>query len=291
MAITAQDKQQIRTDLKGYCDQAGSIDKAANSLVNVSGTSIRNVLNPDFPNISDELWRTIRAQISGPDREEWEIVETPVFNDIYGCIEYAQEYREVTWIIGGAGSGKTTAAREYKKRHKDVIYVLCDEDMYKRDFVLELGRAMGIKVNTQRRVRDSLLQMVNEILEMENPLIILDEADKLPDPVLHYFITLYNRLDGKAGIILLSTSYMKKRLENGLLYDKRGFQEINSRLGHRFYTALSNTANEVHSICQANGVRDSRVISEIIKDVERCGFDIRRAKKKIKAMRVKQMSA
>lgn len=293
MGITSEQKNDLREALRAYIEQKGSIDKAANSLRNISASTLRNILKDDFPHISNEVWRSLRAQVcesAGPG-EEWVVVETPVFNDIYSVMNDAQEYQEVHWLIGGAGCGKTTAAREYCKSHKNVFYVLCDEDMHKRDFVLEMGRAMGMRVNTQRRIRDGLLEIITELVETEKPLIILDEADKLPDSVIHYFITLYNRLEDKAGIVLLSTSYMQERIKSGLARNRPGYQEVNSRLGQKFYMAEKNTANEVYAICRANGITDDRQLAAIIKDVERCEFDIRRAKKKVKAVRKQQSVA
>lgn len=70
---------------------------------------------------------------------------------------------------------------------------------------------------------------ISMIAFLNNPLIIFDEGDKLTDSVFNYFISIYNRLEGHSGIVFFSTDYIKRRMENGLRYNKKGYKEINSR--------------------------------------------------------------
>ena len=37
----------------------------------------------------------------------------------------AQMYKNVTWMVGDAGCGKTTAAIEFRRTHRNVFYILC----------------------------------------------------------------------------------------------------------------------------------------------------------------------
>ena len=43
--------------------------------------------------------------------------------------------------------------------------------------------------------------------------MVLDEADKLSDQVLYFFISLYNKLEDRVGIILCATDYLEKRIK------------------------------------------------------------------------------
>lgn len=69
---------------------------------------------------------------------------------------------------------------------------------------------------------------------MDAPLLVFDEADKLTEPVFHYFISLYNKLEEKCGVVFLSTDYIVKRISNGLKYQKPGYKEFFSRIGRKF---------------------------------------------------------
>ena len=101
----------------------------------------------------------------------------------------------------------------------------------------------------------------------------------MTDSVFNYFISIYNRLEGHAGIIFLSTNYIKRRLENGLRYNKKGYKEIYSRIGRRFFEVKSTTQNDIHAICQANGLTDEAEIKKVLKDAEASENDLRRVKR------------
>jgi hypothetical protein len=76
-------------------------------------------------------------------------------------------------------------------------------------------------------------------------------------------------------------------MDIGLRYNKKGYKELASRVG-KFYDLDVTTANDVYSICAANGIADKSKISEVIRDAESRQFDLRRVKKSIH--RVKRMN-
>lgn len=286
--ISEEKKKEIRDLLENYCTRYQSRNSAAESLKNVSASTVSSVLNGKWENISDTMWKSIRSQITdSTTSREWQIVETPTFKDVYFVLSQAQEDRSMIWLTAKAGSGKTTTAEYYRSQNRNVIYVLCDEDMRKSSFALELARAAGMRLNSQILAREKIMRVIDYIAEMDDPLIIFDEGDKLPDNILCYFITIYNHLKGKAGIVFLSTNFMQKRLANGLTRNWKGYDELDSRIGRKFYEAEEPTANDVHSICRANGVSDEAVIASIIKDAASCNYDLRRVDRKVKAIRKK----
>ncbi|BBD46639.1 Putative Hypothetical protein [Petrimonas sp. IBARAKI] len=287
--ISEEKKHEISAMLLAYCDRYGSRNSAAMSLKNVSPSTVSSILNGKWEYISDDMWKSIRAQVSDAGNlTDWQVVETPTFKDVYFCLQNAQDEKGVTWLTAPAGSGKTTAAELYRSERKNVIYLLCDEDMKKSIFAIELARAAGIRINTQKSAREKIMLVIEKISEMDSPLLIFDEGDKLSDNLLYYFITIYNHLHRKAGIVFLSTSYMQRRMEQGLRYNKKGYQELESRIGRKFYEAEPTSAHDVYAICRANGLTDEKIISGIVKDASSCGFDLRRVDKKVRAERKKQ---
>ena len=74
-------------------------------------------------------------------------LETSAYQEINFALDDAQRWRNVTWVVGEAGCGKTTTARLYTEEHKEVFYILCSEDMKKGDFVREIARKVGIKTD------------------------------------------------------------------------------------------------------------------------------------------------
>lgn len=58
------------------------------------------------------------------------------------------------------------------------------------------------------RLREMLEGATDYLMQLESPLLIFDEGDKLNDNVIHYFINIYNRMEGCCGIAFLSTGYI-----------------------------------------------------------------------------------
>ena len=287
--LTLKEKDVIRDNLRAYCSKFPSQNKASGSLKGVSAGTVSTILNGKYENISDEMFRNIASQVSaGANAGGWQIVETSAYQEIRFALSDAQEWRNVTWVVGDAGCGKTTTAQMYAQENKEVFYVLCSEDMSKAEFIREIARTIGLKTDGYT-LRESWDLIINDLVQMESPLMIFDEADKLTDTVFHYFISFYNRLEDKCGMIFMSTDYIKRRMDLGLRYNKKGYKEIHSRICSKFYQLDQSTVNDVYAICVANGVKEKSKINEVIKDAETCDFDLRRVKKAIH--RIKRLSA
>lgn len=275
--LALENKNAIRDALSAYCDNYLSRNRASESLNGVSAATVSTILNGKYTNISDDMFIRIATQI-GFSFEHWELHESEVFKDIIFTMADAQMYKNVTWVVGDAGCGKTTAAIDYRKKHRNVYYILCSEDMRKSDFVREIAKQVGAPTDGTN-LRDMLEYAISMIAFLDNPLIIFDEGDKLTDSVFNYFISIYNRLEGHSGIIFLSTNYIKRRIENGLRYNKKGYKEIYSRIGRRFFEVRTTTQNDIYAICQANGLTEEAEIKKVMKDAEVSENDLRRVKR------------
>lgn len=277
--LSNSEKTIIREALAGYVAKFPSQNKAASSLNGTSAGTISSILNGKWDNISDDMFRSIAAQI-GTTQTGWQIVETGAFQEINFALNDAQASKNVTWVVGEAGCGKTSTARAYTEEHREVFYILCSEDMKKGDFVREIARRVGIKTEGHN-IRELWGLILDNVVQMDAPLLIFDEADKLTEPVFHYFISLYNKLEDKAGVVFLSTDYICKRFERGLHFQKPGYKELFSRIGRKFFELEPTTAHDVHAICRANGVTDPVMIDKIVMEAADYEFDLRRVKKTI----------
>lgn len=285
MKLTTTNKQEIVVALQTYVARFTSQNKAAASLQGTSAGTISQMLSGKWERISDEMWRKVASQVAPtPSSEGWQIVSTTSFNQIAFVLNDAQENQNCTWAVGDAGCGKTTTARHYAATHSEVFTVLCSEDMKRSDFLREIARQMGVRI-TGYNLREMLEMLIAELIKMRQPLLVFDEADKLTDRVFHYFITLYNRLEEYCGIVFLSTSYIKRRIATGLRSDRRGYAEMHSRMGRKFFNIDATTPADVCAICMANGIVDKTQVAHVIKDTEAFDFDLRRVKKVVKINR------
>lgn len=275
--LTTEMKEQVRSALIAYRSNYPTLNRAAESLQGVSSATVSQLCNGKYELISDEMFIRIATQI-GFAFDSWNLHEGKTFKEITFTLSDAQAYKNVTWIVGDAGCGKTTAAIEYRRTHRNVFYILCSEDMRRSDFVREIAKQVGAPTDTTN-LRDMLENAISMISFLGNPLLIFDEGDKLTDSVFNYFISIYNRLEGHSGIVFLSTDYIKRRMEAGLRYNKKGYKEINSRIGRRFFDVSPTEENDIYAICQANNLTDRADIEEVLKDAKRSDNDLRRVKR------------
>mgnify|MGYP002706331498 FL=1 len=275
--LTTEMKEQVRSALIAYRSNYPTLNRAAESLQGVSSATVSQLCNGKYELISDEMFIRIASQI-GFAFDSWTLHEGKTFKEITFALSDAQAYKNVTWIVGDAGCGKTTAAIEYRRTHRNVFYILCSEDMRRSDFVREIAKQVGAPTDTTN-LRDMLENAISMISFLGNPLLVFDEGDKLTDSVFNYFISIYNRLEGHAGIVFLSTDYIKRRMEAGLRYNKKGYKEINSRIGRRFFDVSPTEENDIYAICQANNLTDRADIEEVLKDAKRSDNDLRRVKR------------
>ena len=238
------------------------------------------MLNGNWSQISDEMWRAVAAQ-TGVKDTNWEAVETTTYKRMTKILSDCQTGALVMGVTGDAGTGKTFAVKRYAESHRQVYVLCCNEFWNRKLFLSELLQMMG-RDSSGYTVGEMMAVVVRGLKMQESPLIVLDEADKLSDQVLYFFITLYNNLEDECGIVLCATSHLEKRLRRGMKLNKKGYAEIWSRLGKKCVPLRGVTARDITAICEANGVTDSHDIDDVIEDSEQ---DLRRVKRKLYALR------
>lgn len=272
-------KLEIRDKLAKYCQRYPSNNMAAASLKNVSAATLSNILTHKWEKISDDMWKRLDAQLTRND--DWRIFSTAAYQDVTVYLSYAQEQSSVMWVVAPAGIGKSTAASSYTATHRNVYRLTCATDMTRSDFVRELAAQIGVRTNGMS-LRESFNELLRQVVTLDKPLLVFDEADKLADSVMYYFISIYNALEGRCGIVFLSTPAIKKRITNGVMRDKKGYDEIESRICRRYIDVTPVTASEIEQICLVNNLSDAKAITRVKNDVKAHGNDLRRVKQSVK---------
>ena len=276
--ITNEEKEMIRVRLGEYCEMKGSQKRAATSLVGVSPATVTQIVTGKWELINEKMWRSVAAQI-GVKQTRWNIVETRNYRALSDIFADAQENALVLAVCGEAGTGKSLTAAHYGAENPNVYVLACSEYWNRKTFLRELLRVMG-KNPAGDTVGDMVDDVVMALKRRENPLIILDEADKLSDQVMFFFITFYNKLEDYCGIVLMATDYLEKKVRRGLRLNKKGYKEIYSRIGRRFMAIPGLNETDISDVCRANGVEGLREIETVKKD---CEGDLRRVKRKCHA--------
>lgn len=277
------EKQAIAERLQAYVASKESQNKAAKTLQGVSPATVSQVLNGNWDLISEDMWRTIATQI-GYDPRKWVVVETEGYSRMYDILTDAQAHALVFAVTGDAGCGKSQAIKMYGERNRNTLVLSCSEYWNRKQFLMELLRSLGVDASGCTVV-DMVADAVYQLKRREGVLLVLDEADKLSDQILYFFITLYNQLEDHIGIVLCATQHLEKRIVRGVRNNRKGYREIYSRIGRKFIPMPIVNAGDVASVCMANGVTDKRTIERIAEDSD---CDLRRVKRLVHA--VKQSS-
>ncbi len=276
------EKEAIAAKLRTYVDSKESQNAAAKSLRGVSAATVSQILNGNWDLISDDMWRTVGNQI-GYDPRNWVVIETEGYRRMTQVLTDAQRHSLVMAVTGDAGCGKSQAIKVYAGSNRNVIALSCSEYWNRKEFLGELLQSLGTEPGGST-VADMMREAIRQLKRREGVLIVLDEADKLSDHVLHFFITIYNKLEDTVGIVLCATQYLKKRIERGVVNNRKGYKEIYSRIGRKFIPMPVVNRGDIKAVCTANGLEDRREIERIIDDADN---DLRRVKRLVCALKLK----
>ena len=272
-------KQQIVEQLTKYVAKIGSANKASKAL-GVSGATVSNMINGKWESISDDIFRSVEKQTK-EDKTGWVTVQTKEYKLLSNILNDAKENANVYGICADPGYGKTYVTRLFTEQ-QNVFMVCCNEYYNRKTFLADLLNGMG-KDSGGFTVAEMMFSVTTQINKLENPVIVLDEADKLSDQVLYFFISLYNILQDKCGIILIATDHLEKRILKGVSNNKKGYKEIYSRLGRKFIHMPKMSKQSVLAIINANGITDDESVAAIYNDSEN---DLRRVKRLVHAKKL-----
>ena len=270
------EKQKIVDLLTVYVRQKGSQNKAAASL-KISPAVVSHLLNGNWEPYSAEMFRNIGNQI-GFRSSEWKFVATSNAKMLIEDLQKAKQQQSVMTILGDAGAGKSEITKKYSRETPEAIRIECAGYWDEKHFLEQILLQMGVK-NPHNRIPQMMEEIIKRLKSYESPpILIIDEVDKLGDRLLYFLITFYNELKWKCSIILSSTYYFKKRLEDGVRNRRKGYEELWSRYA-TFIEFQQTSAADVSLLCEGQGITDKTTIKIIQKN---CVGDLRIASELIR---------
>lgn len=281
--ITEEEKRKIKESLGEYCQRMGSQNRAVATMSGISTATVSKILQEDWETISDKMWRSVASQ-TGYSDNTWRIARTSAYDTMLMVLGAMKEDSLVTAVIGSAGCGKTEAIKQFCGTCGNVYHLSCSEYWNRHTFTFKLMKAVGLEAGGQS-ISMSVDILIEHLKKQDRPIIILDEADKLSDSVLYFFITIYNQLEYRCGIVLCATHYLEKRIEKGLRTSRKGYQEIYSRLGRKFVRLPHLSSEDMKEIITSNGITSPKDVQRIIDDSE---GDLRRIRRMVWAIAKKE---
>lgn len=270
--ITDNKKAEVVAAIELEEKKLGSMNRVARKL-GVSGATLSaNVLNAEnWPKVSDGMWSKLAAGLGlSLVSREWNLVKTRNQATIHQVLADAQTEAMFMAVAEKGGSGKTAAIAAYKAADvQHSVYSLQCEGWGLKTFLQKLCREVGASAPlnlTAVDLTEVVVRFFKERTKGAAPLLVLDEADKLRPAALLFLITLYNRLEDELGLVACGTDFLERDIKAGAAKAKKGYDEIDSRLGRNFIHLTGATRAEVAAICVANGVADPAAQARVWED-------------------------
>lgn len=218
--------------------------------------------------VSDKKWQSVGVALgftfSG---SAWNYVETTNTAMMLQMLTDAQEHALFLAISHQAGQGKSVSISMYKSADATgATYVLeCEESWSHKLFLQKLATTLGIDIDglNVSGLTDEIVAFFKRRSAQVNPILILDEANKLKPSSLRLIIPLYNKLKGEMGLVIVGADDLERHIKSGVKRQVRGYDELDSRLGRKFMHLFGATRDDVNAICAANGITDVQVQTEI----------------------------
>ncbi len=266
-------KEQIRQELQFQSSVRSQAKLAAQT--GVSDATVSHILSGKWGSIHTSLWHKVKVALRLD--LNWQHAETRNAKIFEHTLKAVQMKHLSIGISERAGLGKSHAYRRYARKYKNVIVVEGKHYWSKKGYIKALLAACGL--DTIGTTEQLIERFIRQVSELEHPLLIIDQADKLKDPQLDLFMDFYNDLYGHCGFVLSGVEALSERLQRGVQRHRSGYCELWSRIGAKFYDKIEKISREdVRLICEANGVSDEEEITEIY---HLCEGDLRKVRREV----------
>lgn len=170
-------------------------------------------------------------------------IVTKDVKSINAVIGWAVKDRDMAVISGGAGTGKTTAIKEFVKNHPEAILIEATINTSTKSLFKILASELGLN---PKGSNDELIRECAITLSKLEKIIIIDEAEHLPYRALESLRRLYDF--SKTTLVLVGTN----RLILNLTSSKSGNElaQLSSRIGSKWILrGLSWIDEESKTVC------------------------------------------
>jgi DNA transposition AAA+ family ATPase len=136
--------------------------------------------------------------------------ETATMEQVRRAITIAQDEADIAVIIGEAGTGKTTALRQYAKESYSALLIDVDPSFSKVVLMNEIAHALGVE---DKGGMNAVIDRVIEALKDRDAVLIIDEADYLSDSSLELVRRIIND-KAHTGVVLVGLPTLEYKIRN-----------------------------------------------------------------------------
>jgi DNA transposition AAA+ family ATPase len=215
-------------NLVGASDEGKRISqsKAAQAIGYSSGVISAyksRAYNGNVKALEEKIEAWLKREARRVSRIEVPTVETSVIAQIRKAIALAHDEADIAVIVGEAGTGKTTAIRQYETESHSAFVVEVDPAFSKTVLIAEIARAIGVDSKGSSTV---VISRIVEALRGRDAVLIIDEADYLSDACLELLRRVVND-KAETGVVLVGLPRLEYKLRNL----RNDHEQLTSRVG------------------------------------------------------------
>lgn len=163
---------------------------------------------------------------------QWKTAKTAVLEFVTGQLAACQKGSLSAINCDLVGIGKTHAAEEYARRHRNVMYIRCEEGITRADLVRLMAQSMGL--DSEGTISSIRHNIELHLYGLDKPLIILDDAGYLNDRAWMTIKGIYDATEGECGMYIIGDTSLRKKMERLIHSDKSGWEALFDRFNRKY---------------------------------------------------------
>lgn len=223
--------EQVRKDLESFLDINGVSQSALARALGVSAAAISTFRKGEYKGQNDVLAKKIHLYLANYKQKdtkelECELFESKDFKMANFVIDEAVSGKEIGIITGAAGSGKSTIARDYAKKHPNAILIEATLHTSAKVLLEELEGRLNLP--QAKNCHEKIVHIAKE-LKRRDVVILIDEAEHLSVRALEDLRRIWDF--SSVPLVLFGTEILMKNLMG-----KAGeLRQLYSRIGGKWH--------------------------------------------------------
>lgn len=243
--------------------------------------------------LSEGEWIRIGKQLLYDfDGLSWKTANTKTHLHIKAQLQACRENSIGGILADDSSLGKTYTASLFALEDPNVCLVDCSRISKWSDLLRAMCRGLGL--STVGKLTELRRQLVEQVLTLDHPLIILDEAGDISDTAVMQLKGLWNELENMLGWYMMGANGLRFKMENKLAWNKVGYEELFNRLGNRFQAITQGMTSgekeimkrrQIEAVLRLNAPQMSK--EELSATVAACDSNLRRCRTELLKLKTK----
>ncbi|WP_425390775.1 AAA family ATPase [Ekhidna sp.] len=202
------------------------------------------------------------------------IQPTANYKKATSCLNYSRQHKALYMLIGNNGFGKTSSIKHYAEKHPNIRYFRIGEKERPKAFFGRLihqitsEKEMDLDLLLKNAYLDYLIDRVSYDIvdDTDIDLIVIDEFGNFTARFIPILRQLWDNISPRIGMVLAGPPSILNDMRKWQKEEKRGINEIFSRVGHRIQFLKKPSLKDVEIICLSRDITDKKLISRFFKN-------------------------